>query len=241
MDVVLFVGIALIGVTVLWLSYLADKKRREALMRFALSKGWSYRAADDSLVGLAQGEPFDEGDNREARNVLTGAAAGFEMVAFDYSYETHSTDSKNNRTTTTHRYSVVALALPAFLPTLQVTGESLLHRAAQLFGFDDIELESDEFNRRFNVQARDRKFACDVLTPRTMQALLAAPQTSWRIEGALILSWETGRLDPLSVLARLSTMTTVIAGVPSFVWRDHGAIPGVPTQSAPGASTERLA
>lgn len=241
MDVLLFVGLALIGVTVLYLSYLADKKRREALMRFALSKGWSYSASDDSLINLAEGTPFGEGDHQTSRNVLTGAASGFEMVAFDYSYQTHSTDSKGNRTTTTHRFAVAALRLPTYLPTLQVTGESLFHKAAQLLGFDDIELESDDFNRRFNVTARDRKFASDVLTPRTMQALLAVPAVSWRIEGTLIVSWQSGRLDPLGLLTRLSTMTTVIAGVPSFVWRDHGATPEVPSQAAPRDTTERLA
>lgn len=241
MDVLLFVGLALIGVTVAWLGYRADKKRREALLRFALSKGWRYLAADDSLVELAQGTPFGEGDHRRARNVLTGTVSGFEMVAFDYSYQTHSSDSKGNRTTTTHRYAVASLSLPAYLPTLQVTGESLLHRAGQLLGFDDIELESDEFNRRFNVSAADRKFATDVLTPRTMQALLAAPTTSWRIEGPRIVAWDSGRLEPLGLLARLSVLTTVIAGVPSFVWRDYGASPVVPPQSAPRDATERLA
>lgn len=241
MDVLLFVGLALIAVTVLYLSYLADKKRREALMRFALSKGWRYAARDDSLISIADGTPFGEGDNRKARNVLSGSVSGFDMVAFDYSYETHSTDSKGHRSTTTHRYAIAALRLPTYLPTLQVTGESILHRVGSLLGFDDIELESDDFNQRFRVQARDRKFACDVLTPRTMQALLAGPDVDWRIEATLILAWESGRLDPLGLLARLSTMTTVIAGVPSFVWRDHGASPEVPPQAVPSDTTERLA
>lgn len=241
MDVLLFVGLALIAVTVLYLSYLADKKRREALMRFALSKGWRYAARDDSLISIADGTPFGEGDNRKARNVLSGSVAGFEMLAFDYSYETHSTDSKGHRTTTTHRYAVATLRLPSYLPTLQVTGESIFHKAASLLGFDDIELESDDFNQRFRVQAADRKFACDVLTPRTMQALLAGPDVDWRIERTLILSWDSGRLDPVGLLTRLSTMTTVIAGVPSFVWRDHGAIPDVPSQEARSDSSERLA
>lgn len=240
MDALIFFALAAAAVTVLYLGYLADKKRREALMRFALSKGWRYTARDDSLVTIADGAPFGEGDHRTARNVLSGTVSGLEMTAFDYSYQTHSTDSKGNRTTTTHRFAVAALSLPAYLPTLQVTGESFFHRAASLLGFDDIELESDDFNRRFRVRAADRKFACDVLTPRTMEALLAGPDVDWRIERALIVSWRSGRLDALGLLTRLSTMTTVIAGVPSFVWRDHGATAEVPPQAVASDTKERL-
>ncbi|MDX6273160.1 MAG: hypothetical protein QOJ92_370 [Frankiales bacterium] len=236
MEGLVFVAIALALGAFLVLGYLADKKRREELMRFALSKQWRYDAEDPSLVVFAQGPPFGQGDSQRARNVLHGSASGFDMVAFDYSYETHSTDAKGNRTTTTHRYSVAGLRLPAYLPTLQVTGESVFHKAAALLGFDDIELESDEFNQRFHVSAGDRKFACDVLTPRTMQTLLTCPQTSWRIEGPLILSWESGRLTPVDLLGRLSTLSAVVAGVPSFIWRDHG-VPdaGDPTTGRPAS------
>jgi hypothetical protein len=220
-EPVFFVLFAAVAIGIAIYSYQQDQKRRAALQQFALSKGWRYEAEDPALTVFAQGSPFGEGDNQRAQNVLHGSVSGADMVAFDYSYETHSTDTKGNRTTTTHRYAICGLRLSAYLPTLQVTGESVFHKAAQLFGFDDIELESDEFNQRFNVSARDRKFACDVLTPRTMQALLTAPPTNWRIEGPLILSWASGRLQPVDLLARLSTLSTVVAGVPSFVWRDY--------------------
>ena len=236
MGVGLFVAFAVVAAAIGILSYLADQKRRQALMQFALSKGWRYEPEDDSLVVFAQGSPFGQGDNQKARNVLHGSVEGRDMVAFDYSYETHSTDSKGNRTTTTHRYAIVGIRLPAYFPTLQVTGESVFHKAAQLLGFDDIELESDDFNRRFNVGSPDRKFACDVLTPRTMQALLAGPDVDWRIEGPLILSWRSGKLEPVELLAQLSTLTTVLAGVPSFVWKDHGYDP-TPSDSTPSDPT----
>lgn len=235
MGTALFLVVAAIGISVAIYSYLADQKRRQALQQFALSKQWRYEAEDPSLTVFAEGTPFGEGDHQRAQNVLHGSSSGFDMVAFDYSYQTHSTDAKGNRTTTTHRYAVCGLRLPAYLPSVQVTGESVFHKAAQLLGFDDIELESDEFNRRFHVSARDRKFATDVLTPRTMQALLAAPTTNWRIEGPLILAWQAGKLEPVGLLGRLSVLSTVVAGVPSFVWRDHGAADGDPTSGRPAS------
>jgi hypothetical protein len=90
-------------------------------------------------------------------------------------------------------------------------------------GLDDIDLESEDFNRKFRVHANDRKFASDVLTPRTMQALLARPETSWRISGTDILGWSDGRMTPLLVTTSVSTLELVLDGIPSFVWKDHSS------------------
>jgi len=113
------------------------------------------------------------------------------------------------------------LQLAAFLPTLQVTPENVLTRIGHSLGLDDIDLESEDFNRRFRVHASDRKFASDVLTPRTMQSMLARPAVSWRIAGTDILTWVDGRMTPLAVTKALSTLELVVDGIPSFVWKDH--------------------
>jgi hypothetical protein len=71
------------------------------------------------------------------------------------------------------------------------------------------------------VHSDNRKFACDVLTPRTMEALLAGPGMSWRTEGVDILAWQNGRLTPVTLMSLTAGLRTVIAGIPSFVWKDH--------------------
>jgi hypothetical protein len=206
-------------------AYQADKKRRAALQAFALSNGWTYAAADDRWCDRFAGSPFGTGDDRKARNILQGQHNGVPMIAFDYSYETHSTDSKGNRTTTTHRYAVCALQLPAPLPLLELSPETVLTRVAGALGVSDIELESEDFNRRYRVRARDPKFAYDVLNPRTMQALLGRPAQHMRLLDVDAVCWESGRLAPVELLARLSTLQTLIAGIPSFVWSDHREAP----------------
>ena len=211
-------------------AYQADKKRRAALQAFALSNGWTYSAADDSWCNRFAGSPFGDGDHRRSRNVLQGQHNGVPMVAFDYSYETHSTDSKGNRTTTTHRYAVCALQLPAPLPLLELSPESVLTRVAGALGVPDIELESEDFNRRYRVKAHDRKFAYDVLNPRTMQALLSRPAQHMRLLDVDAICWENGRLAPVELIARLSTLQTLITGIPSFVWSDH-------REATPGGAT----
>jgi Protein of unknown function (DUF3137) len=202
-------------------SWKADQKRRELLMTWATNSGFSFAVEDDSLCDRWHATPFGEGDHRRARNVVTGTNKDRPFVAFDYSYQTHSQNSNGTQSTTTHRYVVTALQLPMFLPQLQVTPENLFTRVGNAFGLDDIELESEEFNRRFRVHARDRKFACDVLTPRTMQMLLSQPVLSWRIDGIDVIAWQDGRLSPSLCLSTTSQLQDIVDGIPSFVWHDH--------------------
>jgi hypothetical protein len=225
--VLLVVGLCALG-AVAYFAYQADKKRRAALQAYALSSGWTYTARDDSWCERFVGSPFGEGDDRRASNVLQGQYEGTAMVAFDYQYETHTTDSKGNRTTTTHRYAVCSLRLPAPLPGLELSPESALTRLAEHLGFDDVELESEDFNRLYRVKARNPKFAYDVLNPRTMAALLGRPALHMRLLDLDAVCWESGRLAPAELLARLSTLKLLIGGIPSFVWSDQSPPGGTP-------------
>ena len=218
---VLFVALAAVVGYFGYRSWQQDQKRRQLLMMWATNSGFAYVVEDDSWCNRWNGTPFGEGDHRKAENVITGTVANKPFASFDYSYQTHSSDGKGGRSTTTHRYVVTSVQLPTLLPQLQVTPENLMTRLGNALGLDDIELESEDFNRRFRVHARDRKFACDVLTPRTMQLLLSRPALSWRIDGSDIVAWEDDRLSPSVVLATTSQLREIIDGIPSFVWHDR--------------------
>jgi hypothetical protein len=212
--------VALAGLS-FWWSWTQAKKRRELFSSFARSQGWRWVARDDSWTARFREAPFGDGDDRKALNVLDGQFRGRPMVAFDYSYETHSTDSRGNRSTTTHRYAICALSLPAALPSFELTPEGFLGRVGTMLGMQDIELESEDFNRRFRVQCDDPKLAYDLLPARTMQALLARPALHVRLWGADALCWENGTHSPSELLARLDTLSTLLDGVPSYVWSDR--------------------
>ena len=189
-----------------------NQKRIEALHAFCLSKGWDFA-------------PFDEGTDRHATSVVHGTVSDRGFVAFDYRYVTESTDSKGNTSRTTHHYAVCAVAIPTFLPEVRITPQSVLTRMGHAFLGDDVELESEDFNRRYRVTAINRKLASDVLSPRTMEMLLKRPSLHFRIAGSDVLCWEPGGTTPTDLLVRTSTLAAFISGVPSFVWRDHGVEP----------------
>ncbi|MGH8893290.1 MAG: hypothetical protein ACRDWY_08310 [Actinomycetes bacterium] len=214
------------AVVVLVGGFVLERKRRERIMTFALARGWAYAGEDSSLVDRWPGEPFGRGERRRARNVLTGQESGRAFTAFDYSYVTHSTDSKGHRRSSTQRYGVCVVAAPAPLGRVEVVPENVITRTADAIGLTpDIDLESDDFNRSFRIRARDAKLASDLLPPRTMEYLLAARPDAWRTAGPYLLSWHPGRLDPASVVRACAVLDRVIDGTPSFVWKDAGVRP----------------
>lgn len=224
-----FIAFAVLVGYLAYRSYQQSKKRAEALMTWATQNGWQFEVEDDSWCQRWNGAPFNEGDHRRARNVIIGQANGRPFAAFDYSYQTHSSNGQGGSSTTTHHYFVFSLAMPTVLPMLQVTPESMFSRLGNAFGLTDIELESEDFNRAYRVHSNDPKFASDVLTPRTMEQLLAEPHLSWRIEGLDIMSWQNGTLTPQACSVVQSRLAMVIAGIPDFVWKDHGIDPGATT------------
>jgi hypothetical protein len=210
-----FLGLMVVLVVV---GYQQAKKRREGLAAFAAARGWVYRQDDPSLVSRFNGSPFGTGSTRRATNCLYGAHAERPMVAFDYSYTT-SSGSGDKRTTTTHRYSVVAMNLGVVVPPLAVSPEGAVGRFFGRLTNRDIELESEDFNRAFTVTAHDRRFASDVLHPQMMQMLLQWPALGWRLEGDSMLVVRSGHHAPHEVDATLAVMDAILDRIPEHVWR----------------------
>jgi len=115
------------------------------------------------------------------------------VLAFDYHYETHSTDSKGHRTTQHHWFSFLILNLPAVaFPELTIRREGFFTKIAEVFGYQDINFESAEFSSAFNVRSSDKKFAYDVCNARMIEYLLANRDLSLEIEnGVIALAFNT--------------------------------------------------
>jgi hypothetical protein len=213
--------VAVVVALAVW-SHKKNQARIQSLMQLALSRNWQFVAHDP--FGLAQrwsGTPFDSGYDRRAQNVVTGEHDGRPLVAFDYSYKEDSTDSKGNRRTSTYHYAVVAIGMPCALPELHIGPEGVFARIGKAMGMEDIELESEDFNRRFRVRCPDPKLAMDVLTPRTMELLLANGAIRFRFAGSDLVAYDSGVLTPVELLRAVHVLCGVLNGVPSFVWRDR--------------------
>jgi hypothetical protein len=221
----IIIGVVLAGIGLFYFSYVKAKQRREEFAAFAAQQGFAYVAADNSLAGRWGGTPFQTGDHWRVLNVLSGQFQGHPMVAFDYSYQTHTTNGKGQRRTTTHKFGVVVLQLPAALPNLEVSHEGIFGGAvANALGFGDLRFESEQFNRAFRVTAQDQRFGHAVIHPQMMEMLLARGEIAWRIEGNSLVGWDAGRHGPVEIMTRLQLLQQVTDNIPPYVWRDYAGI-----------------
>ncbi len=216
--VLLFAAFLVLAIAAVVFSYLAAKKRREQLLAFATSRGWTFAQEEPLLVDRFTGPPFGLGFGRRAYNVLYGSHDGRDLVSFDYDYKTQTTNGKQT-TTTVHRFSVLGLSMGGVaMPPLRVDPENFLDRFVGRLTGNDIDLESEEFNRAFTVSCPDRKFASDVLHPQMMEFLLAHRQLGWRFEQDSMLVIAQGRRAPEQIDATLAVMDGITDRVPEFVW-----------------------
>ena len=179
----IFVVAVVIGVVV-YLNWLAEKKRREALLALANRLGLSY--SPEKNRGLASQYKFidqtRQGSNRYAANVIQGSYRDYPVILFDYHYETHSSDSKGRRQTHHHYLSFFILTMKKAFPEIKISQEGFFSKIAQTFGYDDIDFESHEFSRKFCVRSPDKKFAYDICHARMIEYMLANQDLTIEIE-----------------------------------------------------------
>ncbi|MGH3736726.1 MAG: hypothetical protein ACRDT6_14110 [Micromonosporaceae bacterium] len=212
--------VAVVGLGV-WGGVWAYRRERErarqktnSLYHWAVARGWTYQAEDSALIWRFRGEPFG---NRNARalHVLSGRHRGRDVLAFEFTF---TTGSGGNSTT----YTYLATPTRAPRPWLQVGLENSSTRLAAMLGFDDLQLESEEFNRIFFITAGDKKFAYDVLHPRMMRWLLddeRSRRVPFRFEGSHLLCWSLTENHPGYVIWMADYLMDVADRVPSYVWR----------------------
>lgn len=121
-------------------------------------------------------------------------------------------------------YDVDLVELPRVLPPVALFPERQYERVAAALGGDHIITESDDFNRRWRVVGRDRRYALAVLHPLMMEYLArpdfdAMPIT---IEGGAIMTWQPGRSSMEMLGARLTALHGAAALIPRHVWDDYG-------------------
>jgi hypothetical protein len=151
---------------------------------------------------------------------MRGQYGGLASVVFEYRWVTGW-----GRQRETHGAGVYALGLPVNLPGVHIRSEHLMDTAARLLGAQDIELESEEFNRAFRVRAMDARFAYDLLNPRTMEALLGAQDLVVQISDCYLVATLDGGLDLEWVDYTLALLAGMVERLPDFVWTDRGKAP----------------
>lgn len=138
---------------------------------------------------------FHRGHKHRAPNVMTGSYEGVPITCFDYHFEEGSGDDSR-----TYSYMCLLLPAPFAFANLSVRPEQPGSNLLAIFGVEDIQLESDDFNRRFEVKCDDPRFAFDVLHQRCMEFLLRRPDICIEATGSTLLFYQVPRTQTLGGL-----------------------------------------
>lgn len=198
-----------------------ERYRRNRFIAEASGRGWSYSARDRELPYRWETWPFGAGRMRRARHVLRGTIRGRSCLAFEYSFRHRVPGGPQGPGEAVATWSVAAVALPARMPRIGVSRAGPPSRVAAAVGRQGVQLESEDFNRRFRVRSDDPGTACDVLNQRMMAALLEGPFFDFRVESTDALSCWPGRMTLDEVDKRLQFLSRVVDGVPGHVWRNR--------------------
>jgi hypothetical protein len=217
-------------------TYLAKKKRREGFALVATQLGMEYWPEDPFGMLAEPFALFQRGDGRGIENVIAGSYQSVDTKAFDYWYYEESTDGKGNRTKTYYRFDCVVVPIDAACSPLTIDNENVLTRLADALTFHDIQFESEDFNRAFNVKSPDKKFANDFVDARMMQWLLQNGKgTAFEIMGDRLLCYRR-KLPPMQIVTLLGLSKAFLDHVPHVVYSLYARAEPIPPM--PGTDEE---
>jgi hypothetical protein len=219
---IILVVVAVIGVGVYY-SWQAKQKRRQALAAFALQHSLQFSAEDVERLDRQYPFPlFNLGNGRGCENVIAGRWQDVGMREADYWYYTETSNGKGGTSRQYHHFSVIVVDLAAFLPDVSIGRENVLTRLADHLGLEDIEFESEQFNRCFNVKAKDREFCFKLIDDRMMAWLLnAGDKLCVEVSGPNALLY-CGRLPVERVTNLFYAAKGFVDHIPRLVWNEYG-------------------
>ncbi len=154
-----------------------------------------------------------EGSDRYGLNVMSGSYNGQRVLLFDYHFVTGAGDNRR-----VHDISFFMLFLPLPFPELTIAPEGFFGRLAVALGWSDINFESAEFSRVFQVKSRDKKFAYDVCHPGMMEFLLQNRDLNLEIEGRVLALASERRLNPAEIVFNLTRLLQLRALMPKYLF-----------------------
>jgi hypothetical protein len=196
----------------------ASAKRRKELAEWASKRQLDFVAAKDSRLNsrYPNFNCLNRGDSRYAYNIMTGAIAGRVFLGCDYHYATGSGKSRHH-----HNFSLVIVKSPVLLEPLFIRPENFLDKLAEFAGFDDIDFESAEFNKKFYVKAPNKKWAYDIISPRMMEFLIQSPVFSIQFDLLSVIVYRDRTFSTADFEAAVNLINGVFERIPEYVIRDN--------------------
>lgn len=220
------------GIAVLLLY--AKFSRRAAVGREARRLGLSYSKKDPFGILHVGFHPFLRygklPGTQSVTNVVWGVRDDHEVRSFDY-WRAAGDDSI--------QYSCAMVRIPNGWPTLLVRRHGPLDVARDAAGLRGMEFELETFNRLFEVDSDDRRWASALMDQRMMSQLLESdPVLGFEIRDGWLLVWMP-RLEPQELERALAIAEGIHERIPRAVWSLYGGAPPVRTNPNADAPESR--
>lgn len=218
LEVLFVAGVCLfLGISVV--QWLLRQRRQEDLASVAARHGLEYSHFDLFGCTRVAFPLFRKGDGRVAEDVVwRDREDGLSLRAFDFSYWVETSDAEGHATRRHTHFTCAMAQVDGAWPDVSVSREGILDKALDLVGLGDIQLESEEFNRRFALRSPDRRFAVTLIDARMIDFLLS---TDARFSIFLKGRWVLVVSDPLTpelFPALLNLAETFVANIPRVVY-----------------------
>lgn len=209
------------GVGLYWLHRWAGRdRRRQAMARFAWDLGFDFRPKYAEGIS-GDFRLFGRGDGRSAQNALGGIWQGVRVKTLDYEYFETRAVWGFYRVKRRLRFSVAILELGASVPSVITELNGAAGLASDYMGFHDVQLESDDFNRRYHVTCDDREFAYEFFDTGMLRWLLGQQDLlEAEVLGRRALV-ATRRLEPDQMGTLLDAAVGFYSNLPSLARRTH--------------------
>jgi hypothetical protein len=220
----LFTLFVIIAIGVMVLAYVNASNRRDAAAELATELGMAYHRDDDLGLSRLPHPIFRMGDRRSASSLVVGAMRDRPVVLFDYQYEIDRTDAEGRRSTSTYRFSGVTVELDVRCPPAVIRRERVGTKLANALGLGkDIQFESDEFNRAYEVRSDSQQFAFTLVDTAMMEWLMTnAGDLDIEFDGSTLVV-VTKRRDWTEMEALASRVLDFTEQFPRLVWSSYGA------------------
>lgn len=222
--VVALVVIVAFGLGAWWIR---TQPRRRSTEAAAHELGLRFSAADAfGLIDLPFALFNRPASVRGLENVMYGTWRGLDVKLFDYWYVRSSDPSIDD----TERFTCLMISLGTAWPSLLIEPETTAARLVGRFTLEEIEFESEVFNRAFTVRGDDPRFASAFVDGRMMRWLLELPKGRWgfQIAGDVLLCHRSPAVLPWELLGVLQTGSAFIDRTPSVVTSLYPAPPPRP-------------
>ena len=223
MKPLVFLAVALVGIAASSFSAVRRKRRQQAVASFARKFKFSHSRHDPfSLLWDYNFPLFEMGDGRGCENLVWGEWKGLPFKETDYWYYGEASNRRSNRARTYRHFNAVVVDIPAYLPRVTVDRTGITSLLARGVGWRDLQFESEDFNREFEVRAEDTEFAFKLIDARMMHWMLSTDDIfGFQFYGSAILVWSR-RLRPSELLPLIGTVKELYDHIPRLVWADYG-------------------